>query len=338
MPRRRHAGRRSGARLALAARPHAALVALLVAGAWVAWNGLGMRVATWGLASLSSGSRARGGRVAQRPASASGTSNAPHATRAPRPPPSPPPVGTTWPDPPARLSAPLVALGPDGLVRRIYLDAGHGAPDNPGNTSCFCVKEQDFTRRVAREVKARLEATGRFVVWPSREGEELVPYRERVEAATRLGADAFVSLHSDVRLRAESWSPAPAVSCPVRYGSTGFSVLYSDEGEDAIVALRRELAREVAFQLGEVRLPPYDGAEYASLYEADPLGPGVFVDRHTPRQRIFVLYRPPMPAILVETHHALDPREARRWEETETLDAFAAALTAALSAVLPARR
>lgn len=297
-----------------------ALVALVVS------RGLGARLAPSGVASLFQDRRGHG---AQPPASASA---------APRKEPSPPPVGTTWPDPPARLSALLGDLGPDGVVRRIYLDAGHGAKDNAGNTSCFCVKEQDFTRRVAREVKARLEAMGRFSVTLSREGEELVPYRDRVEAAARAAADAFVSLHSDVRLRAESWSPAPSVRCPVRYGSTGFSVLYSDEGEEALVARRRDLAREVAFRLGEVGFPPYDGAEYASLYEADPLEPGVFADRHAQGQRLFVLYRPPMPAILVETHHALDPREARRWEEAETLDAFAAAIAVALTVALPGGR
>jgi N-acetylmuramoyl-L-alanine amidase len=37
-----------------------------------------------------------------------------------------------------------------------------------------------------------------------------------------------------------------------------------------------------------------------------------------------------MAAILIETHHALDPREAERWEDDATLDAFSAALGSAL--------
>ena len=74
----------------------------------------------------------------------------------------------------------------------------------------------------------------------------------------------------------------------------------------------------------------YDGGEYTGLYAPDAVQRGVFVDRHEPDKRIFVLRRPTMPAILVETHHALDPREVTRWEEPATLDAFATALAAAL--------
>ena len=75
---------------------------------------------------------------------------------------------------------------------------------------------------------------------------------------------------------------------------------------------------------------PYRGGEYAGLYEHDAEQPGVFVDRHAPAQRIFVLRRPSMPSALIETHHALDPREAERWSEPHTLDVFASAVAAAL--------
>ena len=40
-----------------------------------------------------------------------------------------------------------------------------------------------------------------------------------------------------------------------------------------------------------------------------------------------------MPSILVETHNALDDREALRWEEPATRDALAHALAAALIAI-----
>ena len=79
---------------------------------------------------------------------------------------------------------------------------------------------------------------------------------------------------------------------------------------------------------------PYGGGGYVGLYAADAEVPGVFVDRHAPEQRIFVLRRAPMPSILVETHNALDPREAERWAEPETVDAFAAAIAAAIADAL----
>jgi N-acetylmuramoyl-L-alanine amidase len=209
------------------------------------------------------------------------------------------------------------------------------------------VEEQRFTLDAARAVAERLEATGGFEARLSREGEDRVAYRDRVDDAERWGADVFVSLHSDVRGKSEPWEPAPAdpgsrailpggapfspgMSCPRSLAAPGFSVLWSDEGEAELRDRRLGLARAVARRMGEAGLLPYGGAEYTGLYERDAAQPGVFVDRHAPDQRIYVLRRPSMPSILIETHHALDPREAERWTEPRTLDAFAAALAAAL--------
>lgn len=250
-----------------------------------------------------------------------------------------------WPEPGAPLAPPALEIPPGFGVRRIYVDAGHGAHLNTGNTSCFCVEEQRFTLDAARALADRLEATGAFEARLSRDGEDRVAYGDRVEDAAAWGADAFVSLHSDVRGRFERWTPAlaagattlpggaafaPGMSCPVSHTAPGFSVLWSDEGDPALWGQRLALARAVARRMAEAGLPPYGGAEYTGLYEGDAAQPGVFVDRHTLDQRIFVLRRPSMPSILIETHHALDPREAERWTEPRTLDAFAAALAAAL--------
>jgi len=235
-----------------------------------------------------------------------------------------------WPGPAAPLRAPDVAFPAGFGLRRIYLDAGHGAPGNKGNTSCFCVEEQDFTDVAARALAYRLEATGHFEVRLSREGDESVEYRERVEDAELWGAEVFVSLHSDVRGKFDRWSPEPGMDCPTSVLAPGFSVLWSDEGDPALVAHRVTLARAVAGRMHAAGLPPYGGATYEQLYELDATTPGVFVDRHAPDQRIFVLRRTTMPAVLIETHHALDPREAERWTEPRTFDAFGAAIAAAL--------
>ena len=252
---------------------------------------------------------------------------------------APPPPSTGWPNRAAHLAAPSLVFPADFGVRRVYVDAGHGAPGNPGNTSCFCVAEEDFTLFAARELAERLEATGHFLARTSRDGAEPVEYRDRIDEAAQWGADAFVSLHSDVRSRADRWSPRPGASCPVSYAAPGFSVIYSDDGDASRVLARQRLARATARRLTATGLLPYGGAGYAPLYDADAAEAGVFLDRHPSEQRIFVLYRPAMPAILIETHHALDPREAERWEEDETLDAFAAATGAALVEALgPARR
>lgn len=224
---------------------------------------------------------------------------------------------------------------PDTMARRVsvYLDAGHGAADNSGNSSCFCVREQDFTYALADDVAATLEESGRFWVVGSRAGDRLVAYGARVDEAAKLQADVFVSLHSDVRGKKEAWSPEPALTCQRATDAPGFSVLYSDEGEAPLVSGRLALAERVAADMIEAGFLPYGGAEYAGLYEGAQQ-PGVFVDRHEPKKRIFVLRRPTMPSIIVETHNALDPREASLWEDAGVRRSFALALGRAVLEVV----
>jgi len=214
--------------------------------------------------------------------------------------------------------------------RRILIDPGHGAPGNTGNRSAFCRDEQDFTLSLALDVADSLEQTGHFEVALTREPGQVVPYAERVRFAESWGADVLVSLHSDVRGHTDTWSPSPGRLCPRSHESPGYSVLWSDEGDDTLVGARHALARRVAVQLAEAGFSPFDGSEYRADYAADEIS-AVFADRHPEQGRIFVLWRPSIPSVLIETHNALDEREAARWEEPATRRAFAMALARALA-------
>jgi N-acetylmuramoyl-L-alanine amidase len=220
-------------------------------------------------------------------------------------------------------------------TRRIVLDAGHGAPGNTGNRSAFCVDEQDFTRSLSDDVARVLADSGHFEVKLTRPDATLVPYRDRVRTAEDWAAAAVVSLHSDVRGHAEPWQPGAGRSCLHDHDAPGFSVLWSDFGEAVLVARRAALARATANALGSTGFVAYDGGEYHAEYAGDSV-PGVFLDRHPESERIFVLWRPTVPSIIVETHNALDEREALRWNQAETRDAFAHALMSALVAALGA--
>ena len=235
-----------------------------------------------------------------------------------------------WPAEEATLTRPAPTFAAGSGPVRVMIDPGHGAPGNHGNTGSFCVEEQDAMLQVAVALADRLEATGHVAVRLSRDAGRLVEYSARLEEAAAWGADAFVSLHSDVRGRVERWSPAPGLDCPFALDAPGFAVLYSDEGDPALTARRLALGRAVARRMSEAGFLAYGGSAYLGIYAPDEHEPGVFVDRHAEGQRIFVLRRAAMPSILIETHNALDPREAERWTDPETLDAFAAAVAAAL--------
>jgi N-acetylmuramoyl-L-alanine amidase len=235
-----------------------------------------------------------------------------------------------WPSASAPLTVAQVAF-PKGFGRkRIYLDAGHGAPGNEGNSSVTCEPEASFTLRVAQELARRLEATGHFQVKLSRKPGERPTYPARLEEAERWRAELFVSLHSDARGTAMQWMVEPGQWCLRNDTAPGYSVLYADDTEEPLLSRRLTLARALARRMGEAGFFPYGGEDYVGLYEGDPEQPGNFVSRHLPGQRIFVLRKPPMPSVIIETHHALDFEEAERWKEERTLEAFAAAVAQGL--------
>ncbi len=244
------------------------------------------------------------------------------------------PSAPRWPSPDAAIASPPVAIPPGFRTHRIFVDPGHGAEGNTGNRSAFCRDEQDFTMSLATDLATALEATGHFEVQTSRSPDRLVPYRARVIAAEQWGAEAFVSLHSDVRGRAERWAPDAGLACLRCQAAPGFSVLWSDQGAPALIDRRLALARSLAVQLEHMGLIAYHGREYQGLYDGDRQQRGVFLDRHAPKERIFVLHKPTMPSVIIETHNALDDREALRWEEPELRRAFGAAVAAALVELL----
>jgi N-acetylmuramoyl-L-alanine amidase len=54
------------------------------------------------------------------------------------------------------------------------------------------------------------------------------------------------------------------------------------------------------------------------------------VFRNRQARGIYFLDRPRMPSVIIETHHALDPREERAFVLPDTLDAFSASVAAGL--------
>lgn len=242
-----------------------------------------------------------------------------------------------WPEEIGRIQALRPAFPTDFGTKRIFIDPGHGAPNNPGNSSCICQDEQDFTLSVARSVADWLRQTGHFEVRLARDGDERPTYPARVEAATSWGADVYLSIHSDIRGQTgETQVVGPGKVCRINFWAPGVSVLFSEDGADSLVAARRTLARTTARRMREAGFGMYGGTEYGTLYAKDPDESGVFMDRHAYEQRIFVLWKPTMPSIIVETHHALDPREVRLWAEKATHEVFASVLAASLVDALAA--
>src|SRR6185437_11108807 len=78
----------------------------------------------------------------------------------------------------------------------LVLDPGHGGID-PGTISDAAITEKEVVLTFARALKAKLDATGRYEVYLTREDDTFLPLRERVEFAQKKGAGLFLSIHAD---------------------------------------------------------------------------------------------------------------------------------------------
>jgi N-acetylmuramoyl-L-alanine amidase len=85
---------------------------------------------------------------------------------------------------------------PANTKRVVMLDPGHGGVD-PGAIGASGIYEKIITLAAARQLKTRLEDTGRYKVVLTREKDVSVGLTERRELAHDVGADIFVSLHAD---------------------------------------------------------------------------------------------------------------------------------------------
>lgn len=94
---------------------------------------------------------------------------------------------------PAPIAKPI---RPAGAKKLIAIDPGHGGVD-PGATGISGAREKSLMLAQARELKRRLEATGRYRVVLTRSRDVFIQLRKRIAIARRVGADLFISLHAD---------------------------------------------------------------------------------------------------------------------------------------------
>jgi N-acetylmuramoyl-L-alanine amidase len=78
----------------------------------------------------------------------------------------------------------------------IVLDPGHGGVD-PGAISAGGQYEKNLVYNFCRVLKARIEATGKYTVFMTRDEDIFIPLDARVEYARKAQADLLISVHAD---------------------------------------------------------------------------------------------------------------------------------------------
>lgn len=94
------------------------------------------------------------------------------------------------------VDRPSASAPPNDEKPVVVLDPGHGGVD-PGAKSSGGVEEKAVVLAFAKRLQEKLEATGRYQVFMTREDDTFLPLKERVTYARKKGAGLFVSLHAD---------------------------------------------------------------------------------------------------------------------------------------------
>jgi N-acetylmuramoyl-L-alanine amidase len=110
----------------------------------------------------------------------------------------PPPPAQAALGPQAALTIAPPSRKPQRRSKRkvIVIDPGHGGVD-PGALGASGIYEKDLTLAAARDFKRRLDATGKFEVYLTRDQDIFIRLRDRIAIARAKAADLFISIHAD---------------------------------------------------------------------------------------------------------------------------------------------
>lgn len=215
-----------------------------------------------------------------------------------------------WPAEPAHARAARRRRKP---VRTIALDPGHGGPD-PGAISPRGIYEKSITLATARELAARLTATGRYRALLTRQRDVFVPLRERVARARAHRAELFLSIHADA-LPDASMRGLSVYTLSEQASDRETAALAIRENKDDFVAGIKlsQQPREIgAILLDLARRQTSNQSLAFARAIVDELGRAVpLLDKPQRSAGFAVLTAPDIPSVLVELGCLSNPEDER---------------------------
>ncbi len=233
-------------------------------------------------------------------------------------------------DKPAQASAPKF-----NRLMLVAIDAGHGGED-PGARGASGSLEKHVTLKVARKLKAKIDAEPSMRAYLTRDGDYFIPLHERVNKARGVKADLFVSVHADAFIRPEA------------RGSSVFAL--SENGATSVAARWLAKRENDADLIGGVNIDVKDQylkrtlidlSQTATIndslrlanYVLREIGEVNTLHKNEVEQAGFaVLKAPDIPSILVETAFISNPEEERRLNDDAYQDKLASAILSGIKA------
>ncbi len=218
------------------------------------------------------------------------------------------------------------------VKRLVVLDAGHGGVD-PGAIGVSGIYEKHITLAVAREVKTRLERTGRYKVLLTRDRDVFIRLRDRVAFARDAGAELFVSIHADA-IRNRHVRGLAVYTLSEKASDKEAAALAEKENKADLIAgidLSGETAEvtNILIDLAQ-RETMNESAQFAAVM-VDELARETRLLRNTHRFAGFaVLKAPDVPSILVELGFLSNRQDERALRRKDYRGRLAAAIARAI--------
>lgn len=218
----------------------------------------------------------------------------------------------------------------------VMIDPGHGGFDYGARAPGF--DEKTLTLGLALALRDRLVADGGYRVAMTRDDDSFVALGERAEAARRLGADLFLSIHAD----------SAGVEND-RAGEIAGASIYTLSEQASDAAARRFAAREnaadrvngqalsgqsaavsaILVDLSQRRTQA-QSARLAALIEQEGKGRLVFHPDARRSAALEVLRAPDVPSVLFESGYITNPRDAARLASASGRAEFAGVMARAI--------
>ena len=212
----------------------------------------------------------------------------------------------------------------------IVVDAGHGG-DDPGAGGSQGLKEKNITLAMAKDLKAKLEETGRYRVQLTRSTDVFIRLGERVAIARRANADMFISLHADSISR-PSVHGASIYTLSEKASDADTEKLAARENRaDAIAGLNLDIEDEdVANILVDLAMrdtmnqSKFFAKNVVNIFRSNDIATLDIAHRFA---GFAVLKAPDIPSVLIETGYMSNDREARALSTPAYRDRLATAIT-----------
>ena len=206
---------------------------------------------------------------------------------------------------------PAVPAKPDGDARPlIVLDPGHGGIDS-GTHGAGGVSEKDVVLAFANDLRAKLEASGKYRVLMTREDDSFLALTERVRFARTQNAGLFISIHADALPKREGQAEGATVYTLSEHASDAEAARLADSENKADVIAGVDLSAEpddvanILVDLAQRETKTFS-LQFARAAVTDLKGTARLHKRPMRSAGFVVLKAPDVPSVLIELGYMSD--------------------------------